>query len=553
VNNPVVQREWTGNLRTRRALVMLLGPAVACALLVVLRWPTEARVGLSGAQAQEMFRLFGYGLLGILLLLVPALPATSIVREKRQGTLALLLNSPMSPWAIYFGKLAGALSLVVLPLLMSFPAAAACYAMGGISFWNDLVALYAILLLATVHYAALGLWVSSCADTTDGALRASYAVVLLLAGIALVPHQFLQGTSQNWTVTGAEWLRCLSPISAVMEVLGQGDAMSHGLGSAGDVLIRHVLLSLGLTAFFVVGTAVRLKQTMLDRPRPQGKITEERSLWVRGFRRVVFVVDPQRRKRAIGWWANPVMVKEFRSRRFGRSHWLLRLVACCALVSLGLTYAATMGTLDWGVETIGGIMVMLQGALIVLLTPSLAAGLISSEHEGGGWTILRMTPLSVGAIVRGKLSSVMWPLVLILLATLPGYGVMIWIKPVLAQQISYVIVCLILAAIFSLMLSAATSSFFRRTAPATVTAYSILIGLYGGTFLVWLGRDAPFGQAVVRAALALNPLAAALTILEVPGFARYDLVPIAWWWTLGATALCLLVLVARIWRLTRPE
>jgi hypothetical protein len=103
------------------------------------------------------------------------------------------------------------------------------------------------------------------------------------------------------------------------------------------------------------------------------------------------------------------------------------------------------------------------------------------------------------------------------------------------------------------MLSAATSSFFRRTAPATVTAYSILIGLYGGTFLVWLGRDAPFGQAVVRAALALNPLAAALTILEVPGFARYDLVPIAWWWTLGATALCLLVLVARIWRLTRPE
>ena len=553
MNNPIIQREWTGNLRTRKTLVMLLGPAAACALLVVLRWPTEGRVGLSGAQAMEVFRLFGYGLLGILLLLVPALPATSIVRESRQGTLVLLLNSPMSPWAIYFGKFAGALSLVVLPLSMSFPAAAACYTMGGVSFWSDLVALYAILLLTTVHYAALGLWVSSCARTTDGALRATYGLVVLLAGIALVPHQLLQGTSQSWTTTAAEWLRCLSPISAVMEVLGQGDVLSRRLSSAVDILPRHVLLSLGATAFFVVGTALRLKQTMLDRPRAPGKITEERSVWVRGFRRVVFLVDPQRRKRGIGWWANPLMVKEFRSRRFGRSHWLLRLVACSALLSLGLTYAATMGTLDWGVETIGMIMVMLQGALIVLFTPSLAAGLISGEHEGGGWTILRMTPLSAGSIVRGKLASAIWPLVLILFATLPGYGVMIWIKPALTQQISYVMVCLGLAALVSLVLSATVSSFFRRTAPATIAAYAILIGLYGGTFLVWLGRDAPFGQAVVRAALALNPLAAALAVLEVPGFARYDLVPIAWWWSIGVLALCLLVLVARTWWLTRPE
>jgi len=553
VNNPIIQREWTGNLRTRRALILILGPAVVCALLVYLRWPTEARVGLSGARAVGMFRLFGYGLLGMLLLLVPALPATSMVREKRQGTLALLLNSPMSRWAIYWGKLIGALSLVVLPLLMSLPAAAACYAMGGISFGESLVALYAVLLLTTVHYTALALWVSSYAETSNGALRASYVLVLVLAGVVMVPHQFLQGTSQSWTVTAAEWLRCLSPIGAVMQILGQGDAISQGLGTAGDVLSRHVVFSLGLSVFFVVGTAVRLKQTMFDRSRPQGKVTDDRALWVRGIRRVLFVVDPQRRKSPIAWYANPVMVKEFRSRRFGRSHWLLRLAAGCALVSLGLTYAATMGTLDWGVETIGGIIVVLQGFLIVLVAPSLGAGLISSERETGEWTLLRMTPLSVGKIVRGKLMSAMWPLVLILLATLPGYAVMIWIKPVLTQQIYYVIVCLVLASLLALALSAAVSSLFRRTAPATITAYALLIGFYGGSFLIWLGRDAPFGDAFVRGALATNALAAALSILDVPGFGRYDLVPLAWWWTLGAMTLCLLVLIARTWRLTRPE
>jgi hypothetical protein len=33
----------------------------------------------------------------------------------------------------------------------------------------------------------------------------------------------------------------------------------------------------------------------------------------------VFLVDPQRRKKGIGFFMNPVMVKEFRTRRFGRN------------------------------------------------------------------------------------------------------------------------------------------------------------------------------------------------------------------------------------------
>ena len=69
------------------------------------------------------------------------------------------------------------------------------------------------------------------------------------------------------------------------------------------------------------------------------------------------------------------------------------------------TYATTAGTLDWGVEMIGGIMVVMQVALIVLIAPSLAAGLISVESEHGGWQLLRTTPLSSGRIISGKLFS----------------------------------------------------------------------------------------------------------------------------------------------------
>jgi ABC-type transport system involved in multi-copper enzyme maturation permease subunit len=247
------------------------------------------------------------------------------------------------------------------------------------------------------------------------------------------------------------------------------------------------------------------------------------------------------------------MVKEFRSRRFGRIHWLMRLVAACAVLSLGLAYLTVTGTLDWGVETIGGIMVMLQVALIVLVTPSLAGGLISSERESGGWELLRMTPLSTLSIVTGKLMSVLWTLVLILSATLPGYLVVTAIKPELWGQVYRVLICLVLAGLFALLLSAAMSSLFRRTAVATATAYALLVFICGGTMLVWLGRGAPFGHRIVQNVLTVNPMAAALGMINLPGFAQYHLLPANWWFTGYASALCFLVLVFRTWQLARPQ
>jgi hypothetical protein len=267
----------------------------------------------------------------------------------------------------------------------------------------------------------------------------------------------------------------------------------------------------------------------------------------------LFLVDPQRRKRGIGPLVNPVMVKEFRSRRFGRLHWLFRLVAVCAVFSLGLTYAATMGTLDWGVETIGGIMVLLQVALIVLLTPALSAGLISGERESGGWDLLRMTPMWAATILAGKLLSVVATLLLILLATLPGYLVMIWIRPEMWAEISRVLLSLVWTAVFALLVSAAVGSLFRRTAPATTAAYTVLVAVSAGTLLVWLGRDAPFGHDFVERVLVANPLAAALSVIEMPGFTQYNLVPANWWFLGYASAGCLLALFVETWRLTRPE
>jgi ABC-type transport system involved in multi-copper enzyme maturation permease subunit len=297
----------------------------------------------------------------------------------------------------------------------------------------------------------------------------------------------------------------------------------------------------------------RLNHSLLDRSRSQGIITDDQSLGIRAARRVFFLVDPQKRSAGIPWYLNPVMIKEFRSRQFGRLHWLLRLIAGCAVLSLVLTLASASGAESRGVNFTGAIIIVLQVALIVLLTPGLAAGMIAGEMESGSWQLLRVTPMSAARIVRGKLISVMLTLGLLLCATLPGYAVIMLIQPNLQAQVQQVIVSLILAALLSMLVSATVSSFFRSTAVATTVAYSILLTLFVGTLLVWVNLDAPFGHVLVENTLRLNPMAAALGAIEADGFATFNLIPSAWW--IG-TLICsglLIVLYLRVRRLSQPD
>ena len=78
----ILRRELITLLRTRRAVAAQLGLALAFALLIGLRWPTEAEIGLSGAEASRVLHVFGYGLLTSVLLIVPAFPAVVVWNER---------------------------------------------------------------------------------------------------------------------------------------------------------------------------------------------------------------------------------------------------------------------------------------------------------------------------------------------------------------------------------------------------------------------------------------------------------------------------------------
>ena len=79
----------------------------------------------------------------------------------------------------------------------------------------------------------------------------------------------------------------------------------------------------------------------------------------------------------------------------------------------------------------------------------------------------------------------------------------------------------------------------------------VVIGVFLAPILIWLGREAPFGHETVEKALLITPVGAALSVIEAPGFAQYDLLPMAWWIAGVVSLLMLLILGIQTWRLSR--
>ena len=428
--------------------------------------------------------------------------------------------------------------------------------MGGVSLMHQVLPLYLIFILVALESASVGLYVSIRANDVDSAIRLTYAVLFVLDLLLLIPYRLVADTQNPTLLLIGRWLASFSPLPAILHVLGSNAVHAGNSVTGGtSIITRFALSSLALSAVLGMLSIKRLGQWLFDRPRPSGKMTDDRSTQVRTYRRIMYLwfFDPQRRSGLIGPLSNPVMVKEFRTSRFGRSHWMMRLVGICLIVSLGLMLAAAYGSISFQPRTLGELMVIFQVTLIVLITPSLSAGLISSELQNKSWQLLRVTPLSATSIVLGKLMSVCRTLLLLLLATLPGYAVMLLIDKAQADRVVTVLITLGLIALFCLLVSSAISSWFHRTAQATALSYALLLGLFGGTLVFWVGRGTLFSLSMVANILQFNPLAAALATIHAPGFNDYNFVLTNWWFMLAVMGLASVILIFRTWRLTRPD
>lgn len=548
LHNPVLWRELAGRLRSTKTVLAAIAIAVVSSLLVILRWPTDATIDLASQGAMQIFRPVAFAVAVAVMLLIPAFPATAIVGERQKGTLALLLNSPTSTTQVFVGKLLGNFLLGCILFSVSLPAIFACYAMGGVSVTGHILPLILVLIGMTIQYSAVGLWISARSHSSEASLRSTYAVLLCLALCSIGPS-VLVGRQAGSTALVSQAITTLSPIPALQEITGaQGTAQAMGFQSG---WLLFVLVSIFISIVLSFMTIRTLDPLLLDRARTAGKVIDyHASAW---WRRLLFLVDPNRRKSSIPFWLNPVMVKDFRTRRFGRLHWLMRLVSVCAIISLVLAVVATTGTVKWGVDRIAASMVILQIGLLMLLGPSLGANMLASEIESGGWQLLRAAPISPVRILTGKILSIALTLLLLLGATLPGYVTMAYIQPSVSGQVGNVLVSLTVATAMITLISACVSAFSRSTAVATATSYTLLLVLFAGTLLIWVFRGSPFGPVLVENTLLVNPAAIALSEIKAPGFENYSLTPRGWYAGLAICLVAACLLAIRTWRLTRPD
>ena len=553
-SNPIIQYELLGLLRTNRAIMIQIGLVIVLNVVVLAMWPADAAVNLGGRQAQQLFSTFMYGLLICMLMITPVFPATAIVRERQRNTLVLLLTSRMSPISILIGKVSAAFCFILLILLLSLPAASACFTMGGITFGN-FVAAYAVLGLCAAEVTMIGLLVSSYAKSNDSALRVTYGIILVMTVIVLGPYYMLHGRLGGSAEQLIEWLRAVSPIPAIMSVLGHGQVGARGLvaDTAASPVTRYLITALVVIGYCAMVLLSRLRPQLLDQVHAKGKVTDDRSRDVRILRRLLYIVDPQRRSGLIGPLANPVMVKEFRSRKFGRLHWMLRTAGLCLLISMTLMYVATLGTMFINVEYMSGVLVVFQMGLLVLIAPALSSTLISGEVESKGWQQLQLTPLSAFSIVTGKLLSVVWTLVMLLVASLPCYGLLLMIDEGYQQRVIDVVSSLCLTALYAMLVGAACSSVFKRSTAATTCAYLILVVQCVGTLLPWLGEGSFFGRGVVEWFLVVNPVAAALSVIQMPGMADYEIIKTNQTLLIAGSVACVLMLWVRTYLISRPK
>ncbi len=181
-------KELRGRMRGRRAFVIL---TIYLLLVAGFAWMIESLMertftggfGAAFTASAEIGRALFIAMLMLLTLIVlvlaPASTAGAISLEREKQTLDLLSTTPISSLAIVLGKLASALSWILLLLLASIPVTALVFTFGGVA-PDDMVRGYVVLLVTAVFYGSLGLFVSALVKRTQAA-----TVINLVAVIAL--------------------------------------------------------------------------------------------------------------------------------------------------------------------------------------------------------------------------------------------------------------------------------------------------------------------------------------------------------------------------------
>src|SRR3989442_11484089 len=131
-------------------------------------------------------------------------------------------------------------------------------------------------------------------------------------------------------------------------------------------------------------------------------------------------------------------------------------------------------------------LVLFQMCLIAFVTPALTAGAISSERERQTIDLLFVTKLPAFSILWGKLLASMSFVILLLLLSVPIFSLVFLFGGIELDQVLVAFLVTAVAALTLGIIGLACSTAFKRTLPATVSAYGAAFILLAGSLLFGL-------------------------------------------------------------------
>lgn len=163
-----------------------------------------------------------------------------------------------------------------------------------------------------------------------------------------------------------------------------------------------------------------------------------------------------------------------------------------------------------------------QLLLIGVVVPGLSSGTISGERERQTLDILLTTPLSNVSILLGKLFSSVSFMLLVLVSTLPLYGIVYIYGGIDPSQLWSTLGFFLFTTLVLAVIGLFYSTLFRRTGVSTVASYATVLGILVGTILLYLFHQQymnlhypEVGETELgRFLLQLNPVACFVSIIS---------------------------------------
>ena len=166
------------------------------------------------------------------------------------------------------------------------------------------------------------------------------------------------------------------------------------------------------------------------------------------------------------------------------------------------------------------VLASLQMGLVMLAAPAVAAGSISGERERQTLDLLLVTKMSPLSIVMGKLMASLMYILLLIVATLPIFGIAFYFGSVSLIQILELFLFVLVNACMVGAISVFFSCVFKKTITSIVLVYLVIGVLCFGTLLA-------LGFLWVSASMSENAelplLTSVLMLIPNPGVAFFSM------------------------------